>query len=157
MDMFYFHSLKLIHILSSTLLLGTGLGSVFYLWRANQSGNISALATTIKNVVIADWVFTTPAIIIQPITGLLMADFLRIPLATPWLLRSLGLYLLIGLCWLPVVFIQIKMAKIATKAHSTQSPLPPAYYQLIRYWYALGVPAFFAMLAIFYFMVFKPY
>lgn len=155
--MLYF-ILKFIHILSSTLLFGTGLGSAFYMWRANQTGNIQAMLFAAKNVVIADWVFTTPAVIIQPLTGFWLIYILHYPITSQWIVWSLGLYVLTGLCWLPVVWLQIKMHQIlkATVA-ADKDKLPPLYYKYERFWFYLGWPAFIAVLVIFYLMVLKPY
>ncbi|MGI0119186.1 DUF2269 family protein [Zooshikella sp. RANM57] len=152
----YYLLLKLVHILSSTLLFGTGLGTAFYMWRADRSHNLNTIALTSKNVVLADWLFTTPAVIIQPVTGLLMLTGVGIPLTTSWVLTSLLLYIVTGLCWLPVVYIQIKVAQLAATALEQHSPLPKTYRKLMTYWYSLGWPAFISVIIIFYLMVFKP-
>jgi len=148
--------LKYIHIISSTLLFGTGLGSAFYMWRANQSKNIQAMYFAAKNVVIADWIFTTPAVIIQPLTGIGLMYILHYSLTTHWLMWSLGLYVLTGACWLPVVWLQIKMHNLLKVAVAENGVLPDIYYRYQRLWFFLGWPAFIAVLAIFYLMVFKP-
>ncbi len=157
MDPVYYHSLKLLHILSATLLIGTGIGSVYYMWRADRSNQLDTIALTSKHLVTADWLFTLPAAIVQPITGILMAQHLGIKFNTPWLFSSIGLYMLMGCCWIPVVWIQIRVASITQQSVVNKTSLPKRYHQLMRYWYALGVPAFVAILAIVYFMVFKPY
>jgi len=152
--MSYF-SLKLIHIISSTLLFGTGLGSAFYFWRSNQSGNYQAMSFAARNVVIADWVFTTPAVIVQPITGIMLMQVLSLPFSTSWIVFSLGLYVLTGLCWLPVVWLQIKMHQQLEAALLKNEKLPVLYYRYYRIWFFLGWPAFISVILIFYLMVFK--
>ncbi|WP_163833091.1 DUF2269 family protein [Spartinivicinus ruber] len=152
----YYLLLKLVHIISSTLLFGTGLGTAFYMWRADRSQNLNTIAITSQNVVLADWLFTTPAVIIQPVTGIWMLMLVGLPLTTSWVMASLLLYVIIGLCWLPVVYIQIKVAKLAKTALSKNQPLPTRYRKLMTYWYSLGWPAFISVIIIFYFMVFKP-
>ncbi|KTD07946.1 DUF2269 family protein [Legionella jamestowniensis] len=148
--------LKLIHIISSTLLFGTGLGSAFYMFMANlKRDNLLHLQRTTRNVVIADFIFTTPAVIIQPLTGLLMVYLAAFPLTSFWILASLLLYLLVGLCWIPVVFIQIKLEKLISIAITNQQELPSDYYRLYRIWFILGWPAFIGVLLIFYLMVIK--
>ena len=151
----YYFSLKLIHILSSTLLFGTGLGSAFYFWRANLSGNYQAMCFASRNVVIADWFFTTPAVIIQPISGFLLMQVLGISFTTTWISLAIGLYVLTGLCWLPVVWLQIKMHRQLENAIENNEKLPPSYYRHYRQWFCLGWPAFISVLLIFYLMVFK--
>ncbi|MDA8444048.1 DUF2269 family protein [Paracidovorax valerianellae] len=149
-------SLKWVHILSSVLLVGTGFGSAFYLFFANRSGNVAAQAVVSRLVVRADTWFTTPAGIVQPITGVAMAMMAGWPLSTPWLAASIGLYGLAGLCWLPVLWLQWRMAAIARDAAEQGTPMPALYNRYARWWEALGYPAFVAMLAIYYLMVHKP-
>jgi uncharacterized membrane protein len=148
--------LELIHILSSTLLFGTGLGTAFYMWRTWREGEVTAIASVAANVVRADWLFTMPAVIIQPITGFLMLNQIY-PHAYPaWIMVSLGLYITVGLCWLPVVWIQIKLARLSREAVENNRPLGDEYHRYMKIWFALGWPAFTGVLVIFYLMVFKP-
>jgi uncharacterized membrane protein len=139
--------LKWLHIVSSVLMVGTGLGSAFYMFFTNRSGSVPAQAVVSRLVVRADWWFTTPTVILQPATGFALA---------PWLALSLGLFVFAGLCWLPVVWLQIRMAAIAAQAHRNAVPLPPLYARYQRWWELLGYPAFAAMVVVFYLMVNKP-
>lgn len=148
--------LKWIHIVSSVLLVGTGLGSAFYLFFTNRSGSVPAQAVVSRLVVRADTWFTTPAGIVQPLTGMAMAHMAGWTVGTPWLTLSIGLYLLAGACWLPVLWLQWRMAAMARDAAALNRPLPPAYALHARWWEALGYPAFIAMLGVFYLMVNKP-
>ncbi|MBI5258769.1 MAG: DUF2269 domain-containing protein [Burkholderiales bacterium] len=147
--------LKIVHLLSMVLLFGTGLGSAFYKWRADRSGHVAHIAHTNRQVVLADWCFTTPTVILQPLTGLWMAHLLGWPLSTPWIAASLGLYALAGACWLPVVALQIRMQRMAEAAARQAQPLPPGYQRLARRWFWLGVPAFAAMVLVVVLMVTK--
>ncbi|SNS67690.1 MULTISPECIES: DUF2269 domain-containing protein [unclassified Azospirillum] len=148
--------LKYVHILSSTLLFGTGLGTAFHGWMANRSGNLSAAAVVNRNVVWADWLFTTPAVIVQPITGVWLALLAGYRMDSGWLLMAILLYLLVGGCWLPVVWLQIRMRHMAEAALAAGTGLPPLYHRYAALWFALGWPAFIGVLAIFYLMVAKP-
>jgi len=147
--------LKTLHILSLVLLFGTGLGSAFYKWMADRSGNVAHIAVTNRHVVLADWIFTTPTVIFQPLSGLWMVSLLDLPLTTPWIAASLLLYVVAGVCWLPVVWLQLRMQKIAAQAVAHGAPLPASYWQLTRWWFWLGVPAFTAMVLVVALMVFK--
>ena len=147
--------LKYSHLLSMVLLFGTGLGSAFYKWMADRNGNIQNIAITNKHVVFADWVFTTPTVIIQPLTGIWMASIIGWPLTTDWILISLILYFIAGACWLPVVFLQIRMQKISELALKNNTELPKGYWRYARIWFWLGVPAFIAMVLVVLLMVFK--
>lgn len=147
---------KWLHILSATILFGTGLGSAFYKRCADRSGNLQAIAHTNRIVVLADWMFTAPTILIQPLTGVLLLQTLDLPLTTPWVMVAIALYLLAGACWLPVVWLQIRMRRLSLQALRQDAPLDAAYRKLARIWFWLGVPAFITMMIIFFLMVFKP-
>lgn len=149
-------ALKWLHILSSVLLVGTGFGSAFYMFFANRSGDVRAQAVVARLVVRADWWFTTPAVVLQPLTGVALAYLAGWPLSTPWLAWALVLYALAGACWLPVLWLQLRMAAMAQQAADAGTPLPALYWQYARWWERLGYPAFAAMLVVFWLMVAKP-
>lgn len=149
-------TLKWLHILSSVVLVGTGLGSAYYMFFANRSRDLAAQAVVTRLVVQADWWFTTPTVLLQPATGLAMVYLAGFPLSTPWIAASLALYAIAGLCWLPVVWLQIRMRALAQQAAEAGTPLAPLYWRYARWWEALGYPAFAAMVVVFYLMVAKP-
>ena len=148
-------SLKTIHLMSMVVLFGTGLGSAWYKWMSDRSGNVVHIAATNRQVVLADWLFTTPTILIQPLTGVGMLLLLDIPYTTPWVMASLLLYILAGACWIPVVWLQIRMQKLSEQANLTGCALPEQYWRYARYWFWLGVPAFISMVLIVLLMVYK--
>jgi uncharacterized membrane protein len=148
--------LKYIHILSATLLFGTGLGTAFHGFLAFRTSDPRVIAAVGRSVILADWLFTAPAVIIQPVTGIAMAIMAGLPLSTGWLALTFALYVLIGACWLPVVWLQIKLRAIARASLLAGTALPESYFRYLRYWFALGWPAFAGVLAIFYLMIFKP-
>ncbi len=147
---------KWLHILSSTLLFGTGLGSAYYMFFTSLTRDPRAVAIVVRHVVLADWLFTTTTIIFQPLSGWYMAHLAGIPLTTPWIFWTFVLYFVAGACWLPVVWIQIRMRALAQAAVKHNQPLPPRYFALLKVWTALGVPAFLALVIVFYLMVAKP-
>ena len=70
---------------------------------------------------------------------------------------SIALYLVAGAAWLPVVRMQIRMRDMASDALRSGAPeLPPSYWTYLRWWAALGVIAFLALVVVFYLMVAKP-
>lgn len=148
--------LKVIHVISSTLLFGTGLGSAYFMYSAHLTKDVPAIRYAARAVVIADWAFTTPAVVVQPVTGIWMAYIAGFSLWSPWLFGSMVLYVLIGACWIPVVWLQIKVQELASDAYHNGEPLPPKYDRYMRYWFWLGWPAFIGVIIIFYLMVFKP-
>lgn len=148
--------LKWIHILSSTVLFGTGLGIAYFQWMAWRSGEVAVIARVTRITVSADFVFTTPAVVVQLLTGVALLHTLSLPWSTPWVWQALVLYALTGACWLPVVGIQIQLARMAAKAQAQGEALPPAFHRRMRLWVILGWPAFLSVIAIFWLMVRKP-
>jgi uncharacterized membrane protein len=145
---------KVLHILSAIVLFGVGLGSVFYKIMADRSGNVAAIAVTSRNVVLADWWFTTPTVIFQFLSGLMLASKLHLPLDASWLTVTYALYGLTGFCWLPVVGLQIALQNLAREALTQGEPLPERYWFYTRIWMGLGIPAFTSMIVIVTIMVF---
>lgn len=148
--------LRWIHVIGAAVLLGTGAGIAFFMLMAHRTGNPSLIAHVAGTVVIADAIFTATAVVVQPITGVLLAQTIGWPLGTPWIALSLVLYVATGLCWLPVVWIQWRMRNIARACAATGEPLPPEYQKLFRTWVLLGMPAFTFVLTIIWLMVARP-
>jgi uncharacterized membrane protein len=148
---------KWLHVLSSTLLFGTGIGSAFYLLFATLGRDVRTIAAITRYVVVADWLFTGTTAVFQPVSGLWLVHLMGgLPLSTPWIAASLWLYALAIACWLPVVWIQLRLRDLSGQAAaSAQSELAPRYWFFFRWWVGLGFVAFFAFLAIFYLMVAK--
>ena len=92
-----------LHIIGACVLLGTGAGIAFFALMAHRTRNVAAIAHTMSIVVIADMIFTATAAIVQPITGIWLATIVGWPLTEGWILVSIGLYIFIGIFWLPVV------------------------------------------------------
>jgi uncharacterized membrane protein len=149
-------TVKWLHILSSTLLFGTGIGSAFYMLFVSLSRDIRAIAVVSRYVVLADWLFTTPAIIIQPLTGFYLMHLAGYPLASRWIAWSIVLYFVAGACWLPVVWLQMRMRGFAREAVKNSTELPATYWRYMTIWVLLGIPAFTALVMVFYLMVAKP-
>ena len=147
---------KWLHILSSTFLFGTGIGSAFYMLFTSLSRDVRAIAVVSRFVVLADWIFTSTTVVLQPLTGLYLIHLAGYPLASTWIVASIGLYLLAGACWLPVVWMQIRMRDMAQAAAREGRELPAQYWRYLRLWTVLGIPAFLALVAVFYLMVAKP-
>lgn len=147
--------LKWVHILSSTILFGAGVGSAFHLFASSLRRRVGGVASSTRNVVLADWLLTTPAAVLQPLTGLWLAREMGLPYSTPWVAWSLGLYAVAMACWLPVVALQIRMKKVAEDAERAGAPVPAVYDRMFHWWTGLGFAAFFLFLLIFWLMVAK--
>ena len=142
--------IKLVHILSATVLFGTGMGTAFFMLKAYLSRNDEAMRITTSNVVLADCLFTTPAVIIQFVTGLWLTHMLKIDFGSSWFIVVITLYGVVGLCWIPVVWIQMRIRNLIADGSGRDD-----YKNLMRIWVLLGIPAFSAVLVIFFLMVSK--
>ena len=149
--------LKFIHMVGASVLLGTGIGIAFFMLMAHRTGHAGVIAVTARFVVIADLIFTATAVVVQPISGVALAWAIGLsPLDEQWIMLSGLIYIVVGLCWLPVVFIQIRMRRLANDAAINGKPLPDQYRLLFRIWFALGWPAFAGVVAIFALMIWEP-
>jgi len=148
--------LRWLHVIGATVLLGTGAGIAFFMVMAHRTREAVLVAHVAGTVVIADFLFTATAVIAQPLTGWGLAYLIGWPLSEGWLLLSLGLYVLTGTFWLPVVWIQLRMRDLARLSASENQPLPEEYRRLFRIWFACGIPAFLAVLTIVWLMLAKP-
>ncbi len=142
---------RLLHILSASVLFGTGMGIAFFMLMAWRAGDRAAFALTARHVVLADWVFTATAVIVQPVSGIALAHLAGWPLTSPWLVGTYALYAFIGVCWLPVVWIQYRV-----KTLLEQQGEEARINHLMRIWFILGWPAFAALIGIFWLMITKP-
>jgi uncharacterized membrane protein len=149
-------TLKLIHVLGAAVLFGTGLGIAFFMLMAHRTRDPATIAATARIVVLADAFFTASAVIVQPISGAALAWMLGYSPREPWIVASLALYVFVGLCWLPVVWIQLRMRDLAAEAARKGKPLPARYHSYFKVWFWLGWPAFIGVIAIFVLMLWKP-
>ena len=148
--------LKWLHVIGSTVLLGTGAGIAFFMLMAHRTGDAGLIAGVARIVVLADYVFTATAVVAQPVTGVLLARATGYSLTEGWILLSIALYFLTGAFWLPVVWMQSRMRDLAVAARQGGTALPAEYHRLFRLWFAFGFPAFTAVLAIFWLMIARP-
>lgn len=148
--------LKFLHLLGAVVLIGTGAGIAFFMVMAHFTGHATKIAGVARIVVTADFLFTASAVIVQPITGVLLAREVGYPLTEGWIVLSIILYLLIGVFWLPVVVMQMRMRDLAEAADAAGAPLPRAYHRLFWAWFAFGFPAFGAILGILWLMIARP-
>jgi uncharacterized membrane protein len=151
-----FFALKYLHLIGAAVLLGTGAGIAFFMLMAHLTRNVAVVAAVARIVVLADFLFTAAAVVTQPITGAALAAEGGYSLREGWILVSIALYLLTGVFWLPVVWMQMRMRDLADEAMARGSPLPRSYYRLFHTWFAFGFPAFAAVLGIFWLMVTRP-
>ena len=148
--------LKLIHVLSSTVLFGTGIGIAYFMLMAYRTRDAFIIAHTAGMVVIADAAFIANAAIVQPVSGVQLALAIGYSLSESWIVASFALYAVVAACWLPVLWLQVQMRNMARVAAEEEADLPERYHRLFRIWFVLGWPALVSMIAIFALMIFKP-
>jgi uncharacterized membrane protein len=149
--------IKYLHVLGAIIILGTGTGIAFFMLMAHRSRDPAFIARTAATVVIADMLFTLSAVILQPVTGGWLMALSATSFAERWLITSLGLYAVAGLFWIPVIFMQIEMRDLATRAVAKREPLPPRYFKLFRRWFLFGIPGFGSVMIILWLMIAKPF
>lgn len=154
--MLYF-ILKYLHVIGAAVLLGTGAGIAFFMLLAHRTGNAATVAAVARIVVVADFLFTATAVVAQPITGVALAWNVGYSLWDGWIVLSILLYVVTGLFWLPVVWMQIEMRNLAVSAAAASQPLPARYHRLFRLWFIFGFPAFAAVAAIYWLMITRPH
>ena len=152
----WYSIIKTLHILGATVLFGTGAGIAFFMYRSQSTADVQQKLYAARNTVLADYLFTLPAVILQPLSGAWLIWHGGYAWNEFWLSVTYGLYLLAGICWLPVVWIQIELKRLLVAAEKTNTPLSPRYEALFRVWFMLGWPAFTGLLIIFFLMVSKP-
>ncbi len=148
--------IKIAHVISASILFGTGLGTAFYMFYVNQQKNILLIARATAVVVKANWFFTATSAVIQILTGFTLVYLKGYSLASAWVYGSLIGYIMAGACWLPVVWLQMRCRDLAHAAAINQTPLPERYHRYFKMWITLGIPAFLALLVVFYLMANKP-
>ena len=148
--------IKTLHILSSTILFGTGIGIAFFMFRSYFSNNLREKFYACRNTVLADYIFTLPAVIIQPLTGFWLVSLGGYDWTSLWLIATYIIYIIAGLCWLPVVWIQIRLKNMVLQSLETDTDLPAQYNKLFKIWFMLGWPAFVGLVCVFFLMIVKP-
>lgn len=147
---------RYIHICGGAILLGAGIAIAFFMVVARRTRDAALIAHVSQSVVAADFLFTATAMVLQPLTGWRLATLVGWPLGEGWLALSIALYVLTGLFWIPVVFIQLRLRDLARRSAAEGTMLPPEFDRLYRIWFACGCPAFAAVLAIFWLMANRP-
>ena len=152
-----YFAVKYLHVLGAIVILGTGTGIAFFMLMAHRSRDPSYIARTATTVVIADMLFTLSAVLLQPVSGGLLMALSATSFTERWLIASLVLYAVAGLCWIPVVFMQIEMRDLASVAAAQNQPLPSRYFTLFRRWVLFGIPGFGSVMIILWLMIAKPF
>ena len=150
-------AIEYLHVLGAIVILGTGAGIAFFMLMAHRSADAAFIAKTAEVVVIADFIFTLSAVLLQPVTGGLLMWLSSTSITEGWLMASLVLYAIAGVFWVPVVFMQMEMRDLARKTAADGAPLPARYFTLFRRWFLFGIPGFGSVMAILWLMIARPF
>jgi len=149
-------ALKWVHLIGSAILFGTGAGIAFFAWfgyrRGMREGEIALVRGVLQLTVIADTVFAAVWAVLQPVTGYFLWRMTGGRWPDTWLAWVLSFYIFVGVCWLPVVLLQVQLRDTAAAARST-SELDARFHRRFRVWFILGWPAFIAVMVLFALMV----
>lgn len=148
--------IRTLHILSATILFGTGIGIAFFMFRSYFTDNLHEKFYAVRNTVLADYLFTLPAVILQPLTGIALIYMVGYDAHDLWLSLTYAIYIIAGICWIPVVWIQIQLKNMIRDSLAQGTELPARYHRLFKIWFLLGWPAFIGLVIVFFLMVLKP-
>lgn len=146
---------KTLHIVSATVLFGTGIGIAFFFWMGMRSGEPEMALFAARTTTIADMIFTLTAGFVQPLTGFWLVWRIGYDPFAPWLLATYILYLVALACWLPVVWLQLRIRDMFVRRVRGDAFDEALYRRYFRWWFALGWPAFIGLIAVFWLMVAK--
>jgi uncharacterized membrane protein len=144
------------HVLSATVLFGTGLGIAFFFLMSLRSGDPAGAYLAARITAIADMLFTLTSGILQPVTGFAMIRMAGIDPVSRWLAWTYALYLLALACWLPVLWLQVRMRDMLGAKVRGEAIDEARLGRYFRVWFVLGWPAFIGLVAVFWLMVVKP-
>src|SRR5215469_9534183 len=139
---------KTLHIVSATIVFGTGIGIANFMFLGHRSGSARERAFATRMTVKADFLFILPAVIVQPVSGAWLVGRGGFLWNDYWLVLTFGLYLLAGACWVPVVLIQMRMKAMLEAQLCGEKFDDASYNRLFRVWFALGWPAFGGLMVI---------
>jgi uncharacterized membrane protein len=148
-------TVKWLHVLSATILFGAGVGSAFHFVLSVLGRDVRDIAATARHVVVQDWLFTATTAVFQPLSGFWMMHLAGMHADVPWIRMSLWLYAVAIACWVPVVWMQLRLRDVAARCAREQAALPRSWWKLFAAWVVLGVLGFLAFVAIFHLMVAK--
>lgn len=132
------------------------MGIAFFMLRSYFTNNLHEKLYAARGTVLADYIFTFPAAMVQPLTGAWLVWKSGYNWTDSWLVFTYIIYAIAAACWLPVVWIQIQLKALLTASIENNTELPPQYYRLFKVWFMLGWPAFIGLVVIFFLMVLKP-
>lgn len=145
-----------LHVLGVLLMVGNIITAAFWKSRADRTGNPQIMHNAAKNVMVADYIFTIPGLVLIVLSGGMMTGGLGYSLTgLNWLTLSLGLFAVSGLIWLFILIpMQSKMIRLSADGIE-KGNVSAAYRRASRNWTVYGTIATLLPLGILYLMISK--
>ncbi|MDQ0115862.1 DUF2269 family protein [Paenibacillus harenae] len=145
-----------LHLLGVLLMAGNIITAAFWKIRADLAGNPIVIHQAAKNVMIADYAFTIPGLVMIIVSGGAMASESGVTwTGINWLTLSLILLSVTGIIWLAILIpLQRKMIRSSADGIKTGT-ISAEYRRASRQWAIYGVAATLLPIIILYLMVMK--
>ncbi len=149
--------LLVLHVMGGIFFLGNIITAAFWKLRADAGGDLHQIWRTATNVLIADYVFTLPGIVLLLTTGHMMVANSGYELfSLSWLGISYFLFCLSGLIWLLILLpTQNQMIKHA-KNSLDQGKLTNEYKKSSKIWNVFGSLSTILPIIVIVLMLVKP-
>jgi uncharacterized membrane protein len=147
-----------LHLTGVVLSIGNFIVTAFWKIRADSQKSPIVIHHAVKNVMIADYVFTLPSTILILVSGLVMAMKANLPMSGfNWLTLSLILFSITGVFWIFLLIpLQRKMIRISAQLIENDQ-VGTEYKRLSFLWAIFGLIATILPIVIMFVMISKPW
>jgi uncharacterized membrane protein len=134
--------LKMVHIIAVIFFMGNIITGLFWMKRADKTGDSSVISFAMKSVIASDRIFTIPGVLVITICGFGAAIDAGIPLLrTGWIFWSLVLFSLSGLIYgWKLVPLQKKISQL-TDVSTGEQFNKNLYHSYFKQWESWGLIA----------------
>lgn len=143
-----------LHLIGVVVFVGNIVTAAFWKVRADLSNKPEHIAAAVRNVMLADYVFTLPGLALIMASGIVMAVTADWPMSgLNWLTLSLILFAVTGIVWLAVL-IPLQRSMIRCSQSDCEAGSVSRAYRLVsRRWAVFGIVATLLPVIIMYLMV----
>jgi uncharacterized membrane protein len=152
-----FFTIKFIHIVAVSMMLGATLCNGLLHLSAMKSNSTHAASGTLNHVMKINQFIMAPSFFLLVASGLLMASHLMISFGTFWLWVSLLLTFILVIEFIGGYFIEKRMHQLCSHSISKPiTPLPKQYLKMVKTAAPIGSSATLFSFIIIYLMIAKP-
>ncbi len=147
-----------IHILGAVLFLGNIITAAFWKIVAEYRRDLQGIYNTARNVMVADFVFTLPGIVMLLVTGHILMVRMGLSLTRlSWVSVAYGIFIFSAILWTGILLpSQRKMIRQAKESIAT-GQLTAGYQRASMIWNVFGTVATLLPIVVLYLMVVKPF